>query len=157
MIKKGTPLVKLSNPAVVLGYMNQETAIIEQINNLRTLKLSLEKDQRDLSETLIDSENSLADVERSYRIDSVLHSKKIIARNDFTNVTELYKYRQKKQEFMNNNVIKSKQNNKTQIIQINQSIALMQRNLELIHENIDRMLVRAPESGMLSSFDPVIG
>ncbi len=157
LVKKGTPLLKLSNPAVVLGYMNQETAIIEQINNLRTLKLNLEKDQRDLSEMLIDSENSLADVERSFKIDSVLHSKKIIARNDFADVSQLYKYRQKKQEFMNNNVIKSRQNNETQIGQINRSIALMQRNLELIHENIDRMLVRAPVTGMLSSFDPVIG
>ena len=33
----------------------------------------------------------------------------------------------------------------------------MQRNLEFIHENIEKMLVRAPVSGMLSSFDPVIG
>ena len=157
LVQKGTPLLKLSNPAVVLGYMNQETAIIEQINNLRTLKLNLEKDQRDLSEMLIDSENSLADVERSFKIDSVLHSKKIIARNDFVEVTQQYDYRQKKQEFMNNNVIQSRENNKIQINQINRSIALMQRNLELIHENIDRMLVRAPVTGMLSSFDPVIG
>ena len=34
---------------------------------------------------------------------------------------------------------------------------MMQRNLQMIHENIDKMLVRAPVSGMLSSFDPVIG
>mgnify|MGYP000678156271 CR=1 FL=1 len=31
--------------------MNQETAIVEQINNLRNLKLSLEKEQRNLAET----------------------------------------------------------------------------------------------------------
>ena len=37
-VKKGTPLVRLSNPAVTLNYMNQETAIVEQINNLRNLK-----------------------------------------------------------------------------------------------------------------------
>ena len=64
---------------LLLGYMNQETAIVEQINNLRSLKLSLEKDQRDLKESLIDSENSLAEVERNYKVDSVLYSKDIIA------------------------------------------------------------------------------
>ncbi|SNR56548.1 efflux RND transporter periplasmic adaptor subunit [Lutibacter flavus] len=157
MIEKGTPLLRLSNPAVTLGYMNQETAIIEQINNLRNLRLSLEKEQRNLAETLIDSENKLAEVERSFKVDSVLFSKDVIARNDFVDMKESYKYQQKKRDFMNKNVRKSEVDNKIQIQQINQSIGMMQRNLNLIHDNIEKMLVRAPVSGMLSSFDPVIG
>jgi len=157
MIEKGTPLLRLSNPAVTLGYMNQETAIIEQINNLRNLRLSLEKEQRNLAETLIDSENKLAEVERSFKVDSVLFSKDVIARNDFIDMKESYKYQQKKRDFMNKNVRKSEGDNKIQIQQINQSIGMMQRNLNLIHDNIEKMLVRAPVTGMLSSFDPVIG
>jgi len=156
-VEKGTPLLRLSNPSATLGYMNQETAIIEQINNLRSLKLSLEKDQRDLKESLIDSENSLAEVERNYRVDSVLYSKDIIARNDFVEREESFKYLKNKRDFMNQNVIKSSQDNLVQIGQINTSISLMQRNLELIRENIEKLLVRAPISGMLSSFDPDIG
>jgi len=157
MVEKGTPLVRLSNPSVTLQYMNQETAIVEQINNLRNLKLSLEKDQRNLVESLIDSENTLAEIERTYKVDSVLFSKDIIARNDYVNMRESYKYQQIKREFMNNNVKKSTGDNKIQIEQINKSIAMMQRNLDLIHLNIEKMLVRAPVSGMLSSFDPVLG
>ncbi len=157
LVEKGTPLVLLSNPAVTLGYMNQETAIVEQINNLRSLKLSLEKDQRDLNESLIDSENSLADVERSYKVDSLLYKKSVIAKNDFADKQATYNYLQSKRDFMNTNVKKSAKDNKTQIYQINASIALMERNLEFIHENIEKMLVRAPVTGMLSSFDPVIG
>lgn len=156
-VEKGTPILLLSNPAVTLNYMNQETAIIEQINNLRSLKLSLEKDQRDLNESLIDSENSLADEERSYKIDSVLYTKDVIARNDYVDRQESYKYLKNKRDFMENNVNKSAKDNRIQIQQINTSISLMHRNLEFIHENIEKMLVRAPVSGMLSSFDPVIG
>jgi len=157
MVEKGTPLVKLSNPAVELGYMNQETAIVEQINNLRSLKLSLEKDQRDLTESLIDSENSLADIERDYKVDSVLYAKDVIAKNDYIDRRETYKYLQNKRDFMNTNVKKSHVDNLVQIQQINNSISLMQRNLNLIHENLEKMLVRAPVTGMLSSFSPVIG
>jgi HlyD family secretion protein len=58
---------------------------------------------------------------------------------------------------MNRNVKKSEIDNKLQIEQIDTSISLMQRNLKLIHDNIEKMLVRAPVTGMLSSFDPVIG
>jgi len=156
-VKKGTPLVQLSNPAVTLGYMNQETAIIEQINNLRNLKLTLAKDERNLEEALIDSENSLANVKRDYKVDSVLYSKDIISKNDYINREETYKYQQEKRNFMNKNVKKSSVDNKIQIQQINKSITMMQRNLEMIHENIEKMLVRAPVDGMLSSFDPVMG
>ena len=66
-------------------------------------------------------------------------------------------YEKKKRNLLSNNVKKSSQDNKIQIGQINQSINMMQRNLEMIHENIEKMLVKAPVSGMLSSFNPVIG
>ena len=156
-VEKGTPILQLSNPSATLGYLNQETAIIEQINNLRNLKLALEKDQRNLDESLIDSENSLAETTRRYKTDSVLFSKDVIAKNDYIDVRESYKYQKDKRNLLNNNVKKSSQDNKIQIHQINLSIEMMQRNLEMIHENIEKMLVRAPVSGMLSSFDPDIG
>ncbi|MEL4456913.1 efflux RND transporter periplasmic adaptor subunit [Lutimonas vermicola] len=156
-VEEGTPLLKLSNPSATLGYLNQETAIIEQINNLRNLKLALEKDQRNLDESLIDSENRLAETTRRYKTDSVLFSKDVIARNNYIDVRESYKYEKDKRNLLNDNVRKSSQDNKIQIQQINISIELMQRNLELIHENIEKLLVKAPVSGMLSSFDPDIG
>ncbi len=156
-VEKGTPLLQLSNPSATLGYLNQETAIIEQINNLRNLRLSLEKNQRNLDESLIDSENKLSETTRRYKTDSVLYAKDVIAKNDYIDVRESYKYEKKKRNLLNDNVNKSSQDNKIQIEQINQSINMMQRNLELIHENIEKMLVKAPVSGMLSSFNPVIG
>jgi HlyD family secretion protein len=156
-VEKGTPLLQLSNPSATLGYLNQETAIIEQINNLRNLRLSLEKNQRNLDESLIDSENKLSETTRRYKTDSVLYSKDVIAKNDYIDVRESYKYEKKKRNLLSDNVNKSSQDNKIQIEQINQSINMMQRNLELIHENIEKMLVKSPVSGMLSSFNPVIG
>ena len=113
--------------------------------------------QRLLSESLIDSENSLAETTRNYKIDSVLFAKDIIAEKDYVDIKEDYKYQKKKRDFMDNNVTKSGEDNRAQIKQINHSIVMMQRNLEMIHDNIEKMLVRAPVSGMLSSFDPVIG
>ena len=147
----------MSNPSATLGYLNQETAIIEQINNLRNLRLSLEKNQRNLDEALIDSENKLSQTTRRYKTDSVLFAKDVIAKNDYIDVRESYKYEKEKRNLLSDNVKKSSQDNKVQIQQINQSINMMQRNLEMIHENIEKMLVKAPVSGMLSSFNTVIG
>lgn len=156
-VEAGTPLLQLSNPTATLGYLNQETAIIEQINNLRNLKLSLEKDQRNLDESLIDSENKLAETARRYKTDSVLFTKDVIAKNDYIDIRESFKYESQKRNLLQDNVNKSSRDNQIQIKQINHSIEMMQRNLEMIHENIEKLMVRAPVSGMLSSFDPVIG
>jgi len=156
-VEKGTPMLKLDNPAVSLGYMNQETAIIEQINNLRNLKLSLEKDQRVLSESLLDIEYQVAKIERDYVVDTVLYRKGVLAKNNFVKSEEEYKYQLEKKSFLEANVKKSKSDNKIQINQIDRSINLMERNLEEIHKNIDKLLVRAPVSGLVSSFDPIIG
>lgn len=157
MVEKGAPLLKLNNPSVMLVYMTQETAIVEQINNLQNLKLSLEREQRSLSESLIDTEYQLADKKRIFAVDTLLFSQAVIAKNDLENTYGQYKYQQKKHDFLVKNVALSKADNEIQIKQINRSIAMMNRNLEVIHSNIERMMVRAPVTGMLSSFDPVIG
>ena len=157
MIQKGTPLLKLNNPAVTLGYMTQETAIIEQMNNLQNLKLSLEKDQRDLTESLIDIEYQLASDERDFKVDTLLFDQGVIAKTNYDDSEQAYKYQQKKRDFLEENVSKSREDNKVQIERINRSIELMERNLLVIHDNMEKMLVRAPVTGRLSSFDPVIG
>jgi HlyD family secretion protein len=157
MVQKGTPLLKLNNPSAMLGYMTQETAIVEQMNNLQNLKLSLEKDQRNLTESLIDVEHQLSINERNFKIDTLLFDQGVIAKNNYKDTEEAYKYQQKKRAFLQENVSKSREDNKIQIKRINRSIVMMERNLEVIHSNMEKMLVRAPVTGRLSSFDPVIG
>ena len=157
MVQKGTPLLKLNNPEATLGYMTQETAIVEQINNLQNLKLSLEKDQRTLTESLIDIEYQLANDERDFKVDTLLYDQGVIAKTLYQDSEEAYKYQQKKRAFLEENVKRTQADNKIQIERINRSIVMMERNLEVIHANMEKMLVRAPVTGRLSSFDPVIG
>ena len=142
LVQKGAPLLKLSNPGVLLNYLNQETAIVEQINNLQNLKLSLNKDQRNLSESLLDVEYILANAERSFTVDTQLYNGGVIARNDYFDSEEEYKYQQKKRDFLRENVSKTTDDNKIQIKRINRSIELMERNLEFIHESVQKLLVR---------------
>jgi HlyD family secretion protein len=156
-VTRGTPLVQLSNPTLMLSYMTQETAIVEQINNLRNLKLSLEKDQRDLTESLIDIEYQLTRQTRAFQTDTFLLVRGAIPVNDYQDTYDNYLYHEIKREFLQENVTTTRENNRDQIARINKSIEMMERNLDVIHANIEKLLVRAPVSGMLSSFDPVIG
>lgn len=157
VVKAGTPLLKLANPSVMLGYMTQETAIVEQMNNLQNLKLALDKDQRSLQESLIDIQYQLQNDERDFKLDTLLFEGGVIPKNDFLISQGDYKYRITKKDFLQENVNVTGKNNEIQIRRINRSLELMERNLEVIHENMERLQVKAPVSGRLSSFDPVIG
>ena len=53
MVTKGQPLVRLYNPNTELTYMQQETSIIEQINNLNKAKLDLRNQELNLPKDLI--------------------------------------------------------------------------------------------------------
>ncbi len=157
MLKKGAPLLKLSNPSTLLVYMTQETAIVEQINNLQNLKLSLERDQRNMEESLLDIEYQLTDKTRVFKKDSSLFYEEIIANDQYKESHDQFIYQQKKHQFLADNSDKIEKDNKIQIKRINRSIEMMERNLKVIRENMDRLLVKAPVAGRLSAFDPVIG
>ncbi len=156
-VKKGQPLIKLNNPSLLLSYVTQETAIVEQINNLRNLKLSLEREERTLAESLIDIEFELQKSERIFDKDTSLFNKGLVSRNDLGTTDELLEYYAQKQAFLQQNVATTSRNNLDQIERIEGSIDLMERNLRIIHENIERFLIKAPVSGRISSFDPVLG
>ena len=49
MVVQGQPLARLYNPNTELNYMQQETAIIEQINNLNKAKLDLRNQELNLA------------------------------------------------------------------------------------------------------------
>ncbi|MEZ5004506.1 MAG: efflux RND transporter periplasmic adaptor subunit [Chitinophagales bacterium] len=156
-VKKGEPLLKLGNPGLMLSYVTQETAIVEQINNLRNLKLSLEREERSLAESLIDIEFELQKSVRLFDKDTLLFNKGLVSKNDLGTTDELLAYYQQKQSFLQQNVATTSKNNLDQISRIDGSIELMERNLRIIHDNIERLLIKAPVTGRLSSFDPVLG
>src|SRR5690606_24054875 len=56
-VEKGQPLARLYNPNTELSFMNQETAMIEQINNLNKAKLDLRTQELNLAKDLISIEH----------------------------------------------------------------------------------------------------
>ncbi len=73
MIKKGTPLLKVYNPNAELNYLTQETAMIEQINNLRNLRVSIKNQQLSLDQQLLSINNDFRNAKRQYDLDKKLY------------------------------------------------------------------------------------
>ena len=156
-VVKGTPLLRIANPNALSNYTSSETSIIEQINQLRKLKLDLEQNQRVMSQDMMLIENTLRTATRKYRTDSMLFAKQVITREEFRTSSLEYEYNTGRRAILKQAVTQENQSRVMQLLQIDYSISRMNASLETIRLNIENMTIKAPVAGRLSSYDPVIG
>ncbi|MDX6191863.1 HlyD family efflux transporter periplasmic adaptor subunit [Flavobacterium sp. Fl-318] len=156
-VTKGQSLVRLYNPNAELAYMQQETAIIEQINNLNKAKLDLRNQELSLAKDLISIGHDYQDAEDLYDLNKKLFEEQILAKSEWVKTKENFRFQQERMNIIKQSVKKEKQANQIQIVQLNQSIAVMNKSLEVLRNNQKNFLITAPLSGRLSSFEPILG
>ena len=156
-VKKGDPLLRVYNPNAELNYLTQETAIIEQINNLRNIRVNIKNQQLNLNEQLLSIDNAFKNAERKYAIDTTLYKKDVIARNDYESSVQEYKYQRERNKVIKQSVARENSDRNVQLARINESIKNMQKSLSLLRENKENFVVKAPMDGLLSSFNPILG
>ena len=157
MVVAGTPLLRLSNTALSLDFMNRETQIIEQVNNLRSTRIALQQNQRQSEDQLIEIENQLLVVRRQYQADTLLAKKEAISEIDMFNSKRNFEITSRKYELAEKRAAEDELYRRTQIARIDGSIDLMERNLNAIRKNLENLVVKAPIAGQLNSFDHELG
>lgn len=156
-VTKGQPLVRLYNPNTELNYMQQETALIEQINNLNKAKLDLRNQELNLAKDLIAIEHDFQDAKNLYELNKKMFDQEILAKNEWVNTQENFRFQKERMDIIKQSVTKEKEANRIQIAQLNQSIGIMNQSLSILRKNKDNFLIVAPLSGRLSSFEPILG
>ncbi|RZJ48303.1 MAG: HlyD family efflux transporter periplasmic adaptor subunit [Chryseobacterium sp.] len=156
-VTKGQSLARLYNPNTELNYLTQETAIIEQINNLNTGKLNIRNQELNLTKDFVLIEHDYNDAKRLYDMNSKLFAKDVISKNDWNTFKESLRFQEERKKTIQQSIQKEKQSNQVQISQINLSIQTMEKSLEILRNNKKNFLITAPETGRLTSFEPVLG
>jgi len=157
LVKEGEPLLRLSNTALMLDFMNRETQIVEQINNLRNTRMALEQAARESGEELIELDYQLATIKRQFVIDSTLIKSEAIAKNQLLTTQSEYEYLQRKKELANQHNLRDSAFRGLQLQQVAASIQLMERNLEAIRKNLDNLTIKSPVSGQLTALNVELG
>ncbi len=157
MVKEGEPLMRIFNPNTELSYLQQETAIIEQINNLKNLKISLTNQELELEKEMILIQHDYIDAEQLHTLNKGLYASEIIPEKDYNKSLENLRYQNKRKEVIQTSVSKEKQARAVQIKSINEALAKMERNLDILRNNKQNFLVLASATGRISSFDPTLG
>ncbi|MEZ4722783.1 MAG: efflux RND transporter periplasmic adaptor subunit [Flavobacteriales bacterium] len=156
-VEKNEPLLRLSNTSLSLDFMNRETQIVEQINNLRSTRITLDQNKRQVQEQLVEIDYQLAEQRRQWKIDSALYHKEAIAESEYLASKANLKYLVQRKALMEERFATDEAYRKSQLFNIDQSVEMMERNLEAIRRNLENLVVKAPISGQLNSFDHEIG
>jgi len=106
---------------------------------------------------LVAIEHDYIDAKNNFELNKKLFEQEILSKNEWKTSQENYRFQQERKNIIQESIKKEKQTNQVQIAQINQSIAFMQKSLEILRTNKKNFLVTAPLSGRLSSFEPILG
>ena len=147
-VKKGDSLLKLSNTNLLLDFMNRETQIVEQINNLRNTRIQMELNERNIKEQVLDIEQELSRMERQFKIDTALIRSEAISKQQYEDSRSRYDYLKKKRKLLASSYEKDFLYRQQQVGRIDKSIEMMERNLLAITDNLKNLTVRAPISGL---------
>lgn len=157
IVEAGDPLLILTNETVMFDFMQRETQVVEQINNLRNTRIALYQNQRRTEDQLVDLQKELVLIQRQFQIDSGLFSEHVISSQDYFKTKTQFEYIQKKVSIEQERIAEDLNYKNVQIRRIDESLLMMERNLSIIKHKLENLMIRAPKSGELNSFTHEIG
>lgn len=157
MVKAGDSILRLDNQHMMMDFVNHETEIYRLRNELQNTRLNIRQQDFAMQQAISDINAKIEEAQDLYDRNKQLVEEKIVARQEFNrNKFELEGLlRQKDIQLQSQKY--QQENAKMQITQLEGTLSRTQHNLELMRENLNSLVVRAPVSGQLSSIDVEVG
>jgi HlyD family secretion protein len=157
ILKKGDPIISLSNSSLQLSVTNAEALVAEQLNNMRTTELSLEQNRLNNARTIIDIEYRIEELERDLKGDRKLGQEGIISKRELEEKEDELVYQQKRLKLALETQKTDESMQKQQLEAQRITTERLDQNLSTARKNLDELNIRAPISGKLSGFDAEVG
>lgn len=156
-MKKGQPILRLSNSDLELQLVNQQTAVFNLLTQMQISRNAAQQNLITNRNLMTDAENNLKEATRVYNLDKHLFDKKAIGSQEFLQAKNNYEYYQQKKNLMQQSVGQDSLVNGTQLEQAKQSYQASQEALRLMKQKVGDLIIRAYVDGQLNSFDAEIG
>jgi HlyD family secretion protein len=157
MVKKGDPILKLENNDLLLNILWRESDFIQQSNQLRQTRLSMEQYRAQLEERMNGIENELAKQKSNFERSTKLYKDQLISEFDYEKIRLDYEYQVRNHDIAVESQKKELQYREEQLHSLEDQIKRMESNLILAKQKLEDLDIRAPISGQLTSLDADIG
>ena len=156
-VTKGDPILSLANTNLLLDIMYREAELFQQSNNLRNTKLAMQQNRLNIQSQLLDLDYQMRQSERVYKRNAKLSEKDMISHEDYEASLDDYQFLTKKrlltlQSFEQDSIYRE-----VQVQQLESGLQRMQDNMEVVKQNLENLVIKAPVSGQLTSLNAEIG
>ncbi|ANE53305.1 transporter [Flavisolibacter tropicus] len=156
-VKRGQPILRLSNTDLELSLANQETAVFDVLTQMQNTKNNAVQNTIQQLNHKADVDNAFIEAERLYKLNKHLYEEKVIGSQEFKASENNFTYQVNRKKLNEQTLQQDAISNKQQISQMGASYARMQNALALMRRKVGDLIVRAPVDGQLTSLDAEIG
>ena len=157
ILKKGDPILRLSNTDLELSLINQETSVYNLLTQMQISQNAARQNTINRQNQFTDVENNLIEAERVYKLNERLYEKGAIGRQDFESSKNNFEYQKERMKLAKQVLAEDSISTKLEVNQAKNSYARTQSALELMRKKVNDLVVRAPVDGQLTSLDAEIG
>ncbi len=156
-LKKGDPIMRLSNTDLELNLVNQETSVFNLLTQMQISQNAARQNTITKLNQQADVDNTLKEAERLYILNKELYKQKVISGQEFKQSQIAYDYQVKKKKLTAQILQQDSAASKEELEQTRQSYKRTQNALAVMRKKVGDLIVRAPVDGQLTSLDGEIG
>ena len=157
VMKKGQPILRLSNTDLELSLVNQETSVFNLLTQMQISRNAAQQNTITKLNQMTDVDNTLKEAERVYKLNKTLYDQKAIGLQEFKQSENNYLYQKEKKKLTEQILKQDSTSTKTELEQAKQSYARTQNALQVMRKKVGDLIVRSPIDGQLTSLDAEIG
>ena len=157
VMKKGEPILRLSNTDLELSLVNQETQVYNLLTQMQISQNNARQNTISKLNQYTDVESSLTEAKRLYELNKRLYEKGAIGKQDFIKSENDYNYQKERMKLSKQILKQDSLSTKQETQQAQSSYARTQNALALMRQKVNDLVVRAPVDGQLTSLDAEIG
>jgi HlyD family secretion protein len=156
-LKKGDPILKLSNIETELNLANQETSVYAAQTQMQISQNNAEQNTITKLNQMADVDNAYKEAERVYNLDKRLYEQKAIGSQEYQQAVNGYDYALNREKLTRQILKQDTALTKQQAVQAKEQYAQMKNALDLMRKKVSDLVVRAPIDGQLTSMDSEVG
>ena len=157
MVRKGQPLIRLSNTDIELSMVNQQTSVYNLLTQMQIARNAAQQNTTTKLNQMTDVEGQLKEAKRLYELNKYLYEQKAIGLQEFRQSENNYNYQLEKQRLSRQLLRQDSISNQQQVSQAGQQYRGSQTAMNLMRRKVEDLVVRAPIDGQLTSLDAEIG
>jgi HlyD family secretion protein len=156
-VTAGQPLAILSNATLQLDVIAREADVSQQLNNLRSQELELQRSRLENRRNLAEIEWQVRKASRQLDRDTRLAVNGWVSGKALKDSEDEARYLRERRAVTAETLATEERLQASQLTQLRSAAAGLTANLRLARASLDALVIRAPVAGQLSGFSPQLG